>query len=321
MEHLSLSILGSSSAIPLSDRSPSAQFLHIGKEYFLIDCGEGTQVKLRQHRIGFSRLKHILISHLHGDHFYGLLPLLSTLQLLDRHAPLYIYGPEKLETAIQQQLDISDAKISYPIHFKVLDPSRKGLIYESANLEIHSFPLRHGPIDCFGFHFQEKPQARKFRKEVLEQYDIPVAEIRRIKAGADWTDQNGNRIPNAELSTDAPAPFSYAYCTDTLPVKHLHRYFKEPDLLYHESTFLQKDADRAQQTNHSTAAQAGEIAEICKAKNLLIGHFSVRYKDFSELLKEAKTAFPNTEIAKEGYLIQINRKTRVLSFEKENSYR
>ncbi len=320
MELLSLSILGSSSAVPLSDRSPSAQFLQIGKEYFLLDCGEGTQVKLRQHRIGFSRLKHIMISHLHGDHFYGLVPLLSTLQLLDRHAPLYLYGPKKLEVAIRQQLDITDAHISFPLHFKVLDTERKDLIYESEHLKVHSFPLRHG-VDCFGFHFEEKPLARKMRKDVLEELSIPVAEIRKIKAGADWHDQKGKVYPNAHLTLEAPAPFSYAYCTDTLPVKHLHRYFSEPDLFYHEATFLSKDAQRAKQTQHSTAAQAAEIAEICKAKQLLIGHFSVRYKSFQELLEEAKLTFPNTAIALEGYRFSLDRKTRDLQIEKENEYR
>lgn len=320
MEHLSLSILGSSSAIPLSDRSPSSQFLQIGKEHFLIDCGEGTQVKLRQHRIGFSRLKHILISHLHGDHFYGLIPLLSTLQLLDRKSPLYLYGPAKLEAAVKQQLAITDAYLSFPVHYTILDPNRKQVIYESDHLTVHSFPLRHG-IECFGFYFEEKKLALKMRKDMLEKLSIPVAEIRRIKAGADWTDQKGRTYSNESLTFEGPKPFSYAYCTDTLPTKHLHRYFQEPDLFYHEATFLSKHADRALKTNHSTASQAAEIAEICKAKHLLIGHFSVRYKSFQELLDEAQAVFPESRIALEGYCFNLDRKTRELTVIKENSYR
>ncbi len=319
MEQFRLSILGSSSAVPMSNRSPSAQFLGIGNEFFLIDCGEGTQVKLRQHRIGFSRLKRIMISHLHGDHFYGLVPLLSTLQLLDRRAPLYIYGPEKLKDAVMQQLQITDASLNFPLHFHVLDPQKKTCIHETDHLEVHSFPLRHG-IDCFGFYFQEKPLPRKMRKEQLEIHQIPVAEIRRIKSGADWINKQGQIIPNQELTEAAPAPFSFAYCTDTLPVKHLHRFFKGIDLLYHEATFMDVDADRARQTHHSTATQAAQIAEICKPKYLLIGHFSIRYKNFKPILEEACQVFPQSHIAKEGYLISMDRKIRELSFEKENQY-
>ena len=319
MEELRLSILGSSSAVPMSNRSPSAQFLSIGNEHFLIDCGEGTQVKLRQHRIGFSRLKHILISHLHGDHFYGLVPLLSTLQLLDRRAPLYLYGPEKLKEAVLQQLEITEARIDYPLHFIHLDKTKKGLIYESERLEIHSFPLRHS-IDCFGFHFQEKMLPRKMRKAQLEKHSIPVAEIRRIKNGADWANNDGLIIPNDELTRQAPKPLSYAYCTDTLPVKHMHHYFRGVDLLYHEATFSDDDRLRAEKTNHSTTFQAAEIAEICKTEHLLIGHFSIRYKEFNKLLEEARSRFPNTQIAKEGYCLSLNRKSRALLMERENPY-
>lgn len=319
MEQLKLSILGVSSAIPLSNRSPSAQFLAIGNAHFLIDCGEGTQVKLRQHRIGFGRIKHILISHLHGDHFYGLVPLLSSLQLLDRQAPLYIYGPAKLEEAVRQQLEITDSIISYPLHFKVLEASKKSLIFESDHLEVHSFPLRHG-IECFGFLFQEKPLPLKMNKTELAKHSIPVAEIRRIKAGANWINPEGETIANEELTFPAEAPLSYAYVTDTLPVKHLHRVFRGIDLLYHEATFLSTEADRALKTHHSTAAQAAEIAEICKAQNLLIGHFSIRYKSLKPLLEEAKAHFANSHIAREGYAFTIDRKSRLLESEKENSY-
>lgn len=320
MEELRLSILGSSSAVPMSNRSPSAQFLSMGNEHFLIDCGEGTQVKLRQHRIGFSRLKHILISHLHGDHFYGLVPLLSTLQLLDRRAPLYLYGPEKLKEAVMQQLEITEARISYPLHFTVLDASKKTTIHETDSLEIQSFPLRHS-VECFGFYFQEKPLPRKMRKSELEKHSIPVAEIRRIKAGGDWVSQDGTTIPNDQLTEAAPRPLSYAYCTDTLPVKHLHRYFKGVDLLYHEATFADADKERAEKTNHSTTLQAAEIAEICKTERLLIGHFSIRYKEFESLLEETRSRFPMADIAKEGYYFSLNRKSREFKAERENAYR
>lgn len=320
MEQLKLSILGASSAVPMSNRSPSAQFLGIGNEFFLIDCGEGTQVKLRQHRIGFGRLNRILISHLHGDHFYGLIPLISTLQLLDRRNALHIYGPAKLEAAVRQQLKITDAKISFPLLFHHLNFQKKELIYDSDYLEVHAFPLRHG-IECFGFSFREKPLPRKMIKEELAKHQIPVAEIRRIKAGADWINKQGQLIPNAQLTEAAPAPLTYAYCTDTLPVKHLHRYFRDIDLLYHEATFLSAQSDRALKTHHSTAAQAAEIAEICRARQLLIGHFSIRYKDFNPLLAEAQTVFKDSLIAQEGYLYSMDRKERKIKIEKENQYR
>lgn len=319
MEHLSLSILGSSSAIPLSNRSPSAQFLSIADEHFLLDCGEGTQVKLRQHRIGFSRIKRILISHLHGDHFYGLIPLLTSLQLLDRQQKVFIYGPEGLKEALLSFLEATKAKIQYPLEFHVLDPAKKSLIYESDQLQVHSFPLRHS-VPCFGFLFEEKPRLRKIRKDKIDELKIPVAEIRRIKAGCDWLSWEGETYENKSLTYDPPPTLSYAYCTDTLPVKHLHRYFKDIDLLYHEATFMEKDAERALATNHSTAKQAGQIAEICKSSHLLIGHFSARYRSFQELVDEAKEVFPNTMEAKEGFRFTLSRSHMELSVEQESTY-
>lgn len=319
MEQISLSILGSSSAIPLSNRSPSAQFLSIADEHFLIDCGEGTQVKLRQHRIGFSRIKHILISHLHGDHFYGLIPLLTSLQLLERQQAVHLYGPQELEEVLRTFLKMTQAKIQYPLKFHPLNKNSKTLIYESEQLEVHSFPLRHS-VDCFGFYFQEKARPRKMNKELLEKLDIPVAEIRGIKNGKDWLDKRGKRYPNEELTLDPPAAFSYAYCSDTLPVKHLHRYFKGVDLLYHEATFLNKDRERALATTHSTAEQAAEIAEICDARYLLLGHFSARYRNFDPIIEEARTIFKRSYEAREGFRFYLNRDRESLQMEKESKY-
>lgn len=319
MEQLSLSILGSNSAIPLSNRSPSAQFLSIADEHFLIDCGEGTQVKLRQHRIGFGRIKHILISHLHGDHFYGLIPLLTSLQLLDRRVTLHIHGPEELEGLIQGFLEASGAKIQYPLEFHTFDPERFDCFYESKQLKISSFPLRHS-VKCYGFLFEEKQRARKMKKAAIEELDIPVAEIRRIKNGADWLSKEGKAYTNEALTEDPPKPFSYAYCTDTLPVKHLHRYFQAVDLLYHEATFKHEDLDRAVQTTHSTALQAGEIAQLVKARHLLIGHFSARYRNFDELIEESRRVFPDSHEAKEGFRFVLERDRKELKAYKERNY-
>ncbi|AEV31438.1 ribonuclease Z [Owenweeksia hongkongensis DSM 17368] len=309
---LKVQILGSSSAIPLSGRNPTAQFVTIASRHFLVDCGEGTQIQLRRNRIGFSRIEHILISHLHGDHFYGLVPLLSTLHLLDRQKEVHIYGPPELEKGIYDLLALSHAKLRYPLVFHPLNMKEPDLVYEDKGIKVHSFPLKHS-LPCCGFFFQEKPKPRKFIKEALAKYSIPNAEIRQIKQGADWEDENGNIVPNHELTTDAPASLSYAFCTDTKPIKQLRKLLPDaPDLLYHEATFSEDLKDRAKQTKHSTAKQAAEIAQLVEAKHLIIGHFSVRYDEFDELLQEAKAVFPKTHIAVEKTTFKLQSSEKLL---------
>jgi len=305
MQGISVQVLGSSSAIPLSGRHPTSQFITIASRHFLVDCGESTQLRLRQNHIGFGRVEHILISHLHGDHFYGLVPLLTTLHLLDRYKPLHIYGPPELEKGVYDLLALSKTKLRYEIIFHPLDMKKTAVVYEDKAVLVSSFPLKHS-IACCGFYFQEKPKARKFLKESLEQYAIPVAEIRQIKQGADWYDENGKRITNDELTTDAPPSLSYAYCTDTLPINGLRELMPgSPHLLYHEATFTEEFRKRAKQTKHSTALQAAEVANDVNARHLLIGHFSVRYDDFSPLLYEARAAFPNTHLALQGTTFRL----------------
>lgn len=305
---ISLKILGASSAIPLSGRNPTSQFLTISNRHFLIDCGEGTQVQLRRNGIGFSRINHILISHLHGDHFYGLVPLLSTLHLLDRHKELHIYGPPALEQGIYDLLKLSHATLRFSIVFHALDMKERALIYEDKAVTVHSFPLRHS-LPCCGFLFTEKDRPRNIRKDALVNYNIPTAEIRQIKQGKDWTDENGVTIPNSKLTTEALKSLSYAFCTDTTPVDNLAELIGlKPDLLYHEATFTEEHSKRATQTKHSTAKQAAEMAHAVNAKNLLIGHFSVRYDDLDELLTEAKAVFPNTYLAKERLTFRLRSK-------------
>lgn len=309
---LRVQILGSSSAIPLSGRNPTAQFVTIASRHFLVDCGEGTQIQLRRNRIGFSRIEHILISHLHGDHFYGLVPLLSTLHLLDRHKEVHIYGPPELEKGIYDQLALSHSKLRFPIVFHPLNMKESALIYEDKGITVHSFPLKHS-LPCCGFFFQEKPKPRKFIKEALEKYSIPNAEIRQIKQGADWEDENGNIISNDELTTNPPPSLSYAFCTDTKPIKELPQLLPgAPNLLYHEATFTEELKDRAKQTKHSTAKQAAEIAQLIGAKHLIIGHFSVRYDDFDELLLEAQAVFPKTHVALEKTTFKLQSPEKLL---------
>lgn len=297
MEELSIKILGSSSAIPLNGRNSTSQFITIASRHFLIDCGEGTQIQIRNNHIGFSRIEHILISHLHGDHFYGLVPLLTTLHLLDRHKPMHIYGPPDLQKGIYDLLALSKSVLRFEIIFHPLNMKEVETVYEDKAVKVTSFPVKHS-IPCCGFYFEEKPKPRKFNKEVLSKYSIPVAEIRQIKLGADWEDESGNIIPNEELTENAPPSLSYAFCTDTAPLRKLPELLPgSPDILYHEATFTEDHKKRAKQTKHSTASQAAEIAKLIGAKHLLIGHFSVRYDDFSEFLDEAKPIFPNTYLA------------------------
>lgn len=298
---VSLKILGSSSAIPTLGRNPTSQFLTIADRHFLIDCGEGTQVQLRKYGIGFSRINHILISHLHGDHFYGLIPLLSTLHLLDRHKELHLYGPPALEEGFKNLLRLSHSTLRFPIVFHALNMKERALIYEDKAITIHSIPLKHS-IDCCGFLFKEKTRPRNFKKEVLSKYSIPTSEIRKIKTGADWIDEDGNTILNKELTTPPAASLSYAYCTDTVPIEKLAQLLDtKPDLLYHEATFAEEHAKRATQTKHSTASQAAKVAKSVSASKLILGHFSVRYDDLNILLEEARTTFKNTYLAREGY--------------------
>jgi ribonuclease Z len=306
---LELTILGSSSAIPLVRRNPTAQFLTIANRHFLIDCGEGTQVRLRENKIGFSRINHIFISHLHGDHFFGLAPLLSSLHLLDRQKEMHIYAPAVLKDVIHTQMKAQGSWLKYPIVYHDLDFDSEQLLFEDEKVRVKSFPLKH-TIDCCGFLFEEKPLARNIRKEALRKYKIPVVELSKIKFGADWTDENGKVIPNTELTLKPRSPFSYAFCTDTAPVDNLLDFVKKPSLLYHEATFTEKYKERAATTKHSTAQQAASIAQLLEAEKLLIGHFSARYNEFNELLNEAKAVFENTWVAEEGKTYVLKDKSK-----------
>ncbi|MDZ7849037.1 MAG: ribonuclease Z [Owenweeksia sp.] len=297
---LNLRVLGSSSALPLSNRFPSAQFLTIANRHFLIDCGEGTQMQLRRNRIGFGRINHIFISHLHGDHFYGLLPLLTSLHLLDRHKELHLYGPPALEQGVYDLLKLSGARLRYPLTFHALDMQQRQRVYDDKAVSVFSFPLKHS-LPCCGFLFQEKPRPRNMRKDMIEKHKIPVAEIRQIKGGANWEDEEGNSISNAELTTPPAPPLSYAYCTDTLPMSELASLLQcKPSLLYHEATFTEEHRERARKTKHSTALQAAKVARSVEAGHLLLGHFSIRYKERDTLLQEARNLFPNSWLAEEN---------------------
>ena len=294
-----LTILGSNSALPTSNRYPTAQVLNVSGRCFLIDCGEGTQMQLRRNKISFSKIRHIFISHLHGDHFYGLIGLLSTMNLLGVKNDVHIYAPSELKTLIQPQLDFIRGEMSINPIFHPLNLKKTQTVFESKNTEIISFPVKHS-IPTVGFLFREKPKQANIKKEMIKAYNIPLAKIKDIKAGANFETEDGRLIPNTKLTTPPPKPKSYAFCTDTAFHPPIAEIINGVDLLYHEATFLEELKDLAEKTRHSTARQAAEMAKLSKASKLLIGHFSSRFKNLEDFKTEAKEVFKNTELAIEG---------------------
>ncbi len=297
-------ILGSSSALPTSTRMPTAQVVIYNETPFLIDCAEGTQMQMRRFGVPLSRLKNIFISHLHGDHIYGIFGLLSSFNLLGRKQELNIFAPAKLKDIYEAVLKLNNDELKYKINFHPLNADGKNLLFESKNLEVHSFPLKHSK-QVFGFLFEEKQKQQNIRKDIIERYELSISEILRIKAGEDLIDEDGEIIKNSDLTTKPGAVRSYAFCTDTLPLKNLNKYFSNVDLLYHEATFASDLADMAKETYHSTAKQAAEMALQTEAKKLVIGHFSSRYKEIDILIREASEVFENTIGAEDGMMIEL----------------
>ena len=299
-----LLILGSSAATPTANRNPTAQLLNIAERFFLIDCGEGTQMQFRKYKARFQNVNHVFISHLHGDHFYGLPGLLGSMHLLGRKNPLTIYAPKELKEIIDLTHQHSDTHLGYPLHFVFTQHKNKQLIFEDDKVEVYSIPLKHR-IPTTGFLFIEKPLPRNIDKYKLEKLNVSFAEIHKLKQGFDAEDNFGKIIKNADLTNDPPKPRSYAFCSDTKFFTELVEDIKGVDLLYHESTFLEDKIDRAKDTFHSTASQAAEIAKQAQVNQLIIGHFSARYWNIDDFLVEAKTIFQNTELAIEGSTFKI----------------
>ena len=299
-----LTILGSNSALPTSDRYPTAQVLNIFGRFFLIDCGEGTQMQLRRNKIGFGKIKHIFISHLHGDHYYGLIGLISTLNLLGLKTDIHIYSPSELKTLLQPQLDYIKGDLNLNLIFHPLNFKKPRQIFADKRVEVFSFPVKHSISTC-GFLFREIQKPSNIKKEMVQEYQIPIARIKVIKEGADFILDNGDLIPNEKLTTPPPHPRSYAFCTDTAFHAPIIDIIKNVDLLYHEATFLESMRDLAIKTLHSTTTDAANMAKMANAKKLLIGHFSARYNDIKLFEKEARDIFKNTEAAKEGKTYKV----------------
>lgn len=297
MMKFEVTILGSSSATPVFNRNPSAQLLNCNEKYYLIDCGEGTQLQLAKFNLKAARIDYIFISHLHGDHYFGLIGLLSSLHLNGRIKPMQIFGPKPLLEILEIQFKYSDTVLRYPIEFTPIEADQSTQIFENSDLIVKTIVLNHR-IPTTGFIFQQKKRQRKLIKEKAD--DVPMAYYTALKKGVDVELPNGDILRSADYTTEADAPRSYAYCSDTLFDEKYFSTIKDCDTLYHEATFMHDLLDRANETHHTTALQAGEVAKIVGAKKLLIGHFSSRYKTLQMLLEEAQSVFENTELAVEG---------------------
>lgn len=303
---LSLTILGCHSATPRTFAHPTSQFLEINKRCFLIDCGEGTQVQLRKYKIKFSSIDNIFISHLHGDHFFGLIGLIATFGLMHRKKDLHIYGPVGLKKIITLQLNLSKSWLNFEIIFHELENEKSELIFEDDKVEVYTIPLEHR-VYTNGFLFKEKLGERKLNISAIDEIpEIKICDYQNIKDGKDFVKADGKIIRNKILTKDPPKPLKYAYCSDTIYKPDIVGIIRNVDLLYHESTFLNDRKELANTTKHSTAEEAGKIAKKASVGQLILGHYSSRYDDINLFKKEAETVFDNVILANAGEVIIVN---------------
>ncbi len=304
MTDFDITILGSNSAIFNHGRHPTAQVVNINNACFLVDCGEGTQERLYENKIKWFKIDHIFISHLHGDHYFGLIGLLTTFNLLKRTAKLTVFGPKELKKIIDIQLRVSNTKMNYELKFVTTKDDEKRLLLDLPECSVYSIPLHH-KLPTTGFLFAEKTEPRLLDLEKIKKYSIAKTDFKLLKQGLDVLDKDGRKVKNSAVTTKGKTPRSYAFCSDTMYHVPLVKAIKNVDLLYHEATFLHEDLQRAKETTHSTALQAAQIAKKANAKKLLLGHFSSRYIDLSVLENEAKTVFENVELAIEGGVFKV----------------
>ncbi|MEX0288263.1 MAG: ribonuclease Z [Flavobacteriaceae bacterium] len=296
---MKLTILGCYAATPTTAFNPTAQVLEIKGHLLLIDCGEGTQVQLRKHKLKFSRINHIFISHLHGDHFFGLPGLISTFRLLGREKEMHIYGPKGIKEAITLLLKLGNSWTNFPLVFHELTAEQSEKIFEDEKIEVKTLPLDHR-VYTNGFLFREKPGARKLNVEATKKYKIDKSQFQNIKNGADVTLDDGTHLPNALLSLDPPKPKSYAYCSDTAYKPDLVPLIRDVDLLYHEATFLDTESALAKKTKHATAKEAATIARDAGVGQLILGHYSTRYSSTELFKAEASKIFTKVALAEDG---------------------
>ncbi len=296
---MELTILGCYSATPRINTSPTAQVLNIRNHLFLIDCGEGTQVQLRRCKIKFSRIRHIFISHLHGDHYFGLIGLISTFMLIGRDAELHIYGPKGIKEITLLQLKLGKSWIKYPLFFHELESKESQVIYEDDKVLVETIPLKHR-VYTNGFLFKEKTGDRKLDVAAAEKAKINVSYYQKIKQGFDVENEEGLVVANKEITFDPEKPKSYAFCSDTAYFPECIPQIKNTTVLYHESTFLEEHKSMCAPTRHSTAKQAALIAKEANVERLVLGHYSTRYASLNKFSEEAKTIFENVELAEDG---------------------
>jgi ribonuclease Z len=304
MEPFRVHILGCGSALPTLKHNPSSQIVEIRGKCFLIDCGEGTQTQLRRSKIKFTRISAVFISHVHGDHCFGLIGMVSTFGMLGRTAPLHIYAPAGFSNIMKMQIDFFCKDLEYEVVFHDVDTNANNIIYEDRSLTVETVPLSHR-VPCCGFIFREKQTLPHILRDMTDYYKVPVSQFNNIKNGADWVDEEGNVIPYTRLTTPSEPARSYAYCSDTKYLPMLHECLKDVCVLYHESTYSKEDEDMAKMYFHSTAAQAAQVASDANVGKLVLGHYSARYEDENRLLEEAKNIFPNTVLSDEGLIIDV----------------
>lgn len=304
MEPFRVHILGCGSALPTLKHNATAQIVELRGKLFMVDCGEGTQISLRRSHIAFTKVQAVFISHLHGDHCFGLMGMISTFGMLGRTSPLHIYAPAALGSLLGELLDAFCTGLEFQVVFHAVDTTKRQVIYDDKSLTVESLPLEHR-VPCCGFLFREKPTLPHIRREMIDFYQVPVSQIQRIKGGADWTTADGTVVPHARLTRPAEPPRSYAFCSDTRYMPQLAESLEGVDLLYHESTYDNANEERAAKYFHSTAAQAAMVARDAHVGRLLLGHYSARYENEQQMLAEAREVFPNTDLSNEGLVFDV----------------
>ena len=304
MAEFNINILGCGSALPTTRHLATSQIVDLRDKLYMIDCGEGTQVQMRRMRVRFGRLAHIFISHLHGDHCLGLPGLISTLGMLGRTGELVVHGPKEVETYLRPVMDLFCRGMEFEVRFNPVDTRSHSLVMEYRSLSVYSIPLKHRIPTC-GYLFAEKPKEAHIIREMTDFYQVPVRCMKDIKQGQDYVTPEGEVVPNSRLTRPAAPPKRYAFCSDTAYNRSIIPIIEGADLLYHEATFAECDLARAKETFHSTARQAAEIARDAHVKRLVIGHYSARYEDLSELHREAEAVFPGTILGNEGTVIPV----------------
>ena len=300
---MKVTILGNNSALPAFGRHPTAQGVTVYGELLLIDCGEGTQIQMQRYGLRWRSMHHIFISHLHGDHYFGLPGLINSMSLLGRVAPLHLYAPAELKPILDAIMNVADTVLSYPFYFHPL-PEGTALLVDDPSFSVTCFPVDHR-IQCHGFLVERKTRGRKLLPEKCNEYGIPSVFYESLKHGEDYIGGDGKVIKNEWVTEDGPSVKRYAYCADTLFTDSFLPVIQGVDTIYHECTYLERDADKAAARHHSTAAQAAKLAILANAKQLLLGHFSSKYKDLEPFREEAVGIFPNTQVSIEGTAYEV----------------